>query len=160
MRLLNRPHVEWIWYLLWALFVNACNFWLITPLVEDYAMLGVVAVFVLSAVWVLSIPRTVRRKWISFTLFSLLLGQGMSSVSVFEWSMRVKWGLLLSLGLILLVWLFARVRLLTSVLSAAGLIIANLLLPMSAWPFLTHFTVAYSAVKSLTPSDMPALPIA
>ncbi|MCF8564729.1 hypothetical protein LLE49_08310 [Alicyclobacillus tolerans] len=160
---MNKPKVravQWLWYLFWALFVNACNRWIIAPLVQDFAMLGVLADMAIVLVWLTTIPKASRKRWISFTIFSLLLGQGLSSIAFYGLADRVLVGALMTVGLFVIAWWFGRIRVLPLVLATAALIVANAVLPESDWPFLTHFRVAYDTKLSVQPSDFPALPMA
>ncbi|GGI94971.1 hypothetical protein GCM10010885_00600 [Alicyclobacillus cellulosilyticus] len=145
-------------YAAWALFVNAVNVWLITPMVEDYALFGVIGLFVLILLFVVSIPPQWRRRWIVLTLFSLLLGNGIASLATFPAGAMVGGALLMTCGLMALAWIFARVRLLGMAAAAVAVFLANLWLPMSEWPFLTHFDVVYYGRLRLNPADMTAPP--
>ncbi|MBX5436739.1 MAG: hypothetical protein IRZ33_05915 [Alicyclobacillaceae bacterium] len=156
----TRLRLEWIPYLLWAVFVNACNVWLITPLAQDYAVLGILAIFFVVVAWLTSVPAAGRRKWIPFTLFSLFAGQGFSSIAYYDWPSRVKLSLVIGLGLILVARVFASIRWSALVSSAAALWLANLYLPLADWSFFTHFRVAYYGRENVLPSDILALPFA
>lgn len=150
--------LEWLLFIFWILFVTAVNEWLISPLVEDYAAMGVVAVFVIVVIWLTSVPRKWRKKWITFTLFGLLLGQGLSGVAFYPLATRIPLGIILCLGLILVAFFYGKVRLSTLVISTIAMVVASTLLPVSEWPFLTHFSVVDYGRITLDPSDMSALP--
>lgn len=150
---------EWILFLLWAVFVNAVNVWIIEPLAADYAVLGVLAILVIVGIWLVSIPQRFRKRWITFTVFALLLGQGLSSIAYYPLSTRIPLGLIMVLGLFILGWAVSRARFLSMILSTAAIFAANALLPISQWPFLTHFDVMNAGRISLIPSDMPSAPL-
>jgi len=156
----RRFAMTWALYLFWALFINVVNEWMIIPLAEDYAIFGVTAVVLLILLWLTSIPTSVRRKWITFTLFSLLLGYGLSRISYYPLGARVGLGLIMTLGLFSLTWLYARVKIGYLALSGLMLFLASSWLPVGEWPFLTHFSVAYYGRMSVQPSDFSALPFA
>jgi hypothetical protein len=145
-------------YVLWALFVNALNVWVISPLVEDYALLGVVGVVLIALVWLSSIPAVLRKKWVVFTLFSLLLGQGFSSLTFYPLPRRILFGIIMFVGLYLIAWLFGKIGAKTLFLSGLVVVLANSLLPISEWPFLTHFRMTHFGSYNIVPGDMVALP--
>ncbi|MDP9729795.1 hypothetical protein ACOJUR_07385 [Alicyclobacillus tolerans] len=151
---------RWLWivYLLWALFVNAMNLWVVKPLVEDFALLGVLAVIVIIVLWLTTIRIQSRKKWITFTLFALLLGQGISSVSFYPTGLRVLFTVIMLLGLCILAIWFTKAGWKTVLVSAAAILLVNLWLPYSEWPFLTHFKIVKYGKMSLIPGDIPALP--
>lgn len=156
----ERKRFDWTWlgYLCWAVFVNACNVWLMTPLVQDYGILGVVAVFIIVIVWLLCLPGSRRKRWVTFTLFSLLLGQGLSAVAMDALTMRIVIGIIMCIALIVLAALFARVKLLRLCCTAVLLVIVNLLVPFSQWPFFTHFWVTDNGTLTDGNGDFSALP--
>ncbi len=151
--------VDWILYLLWALFINMCNIWLIGPLVEDYSILGVISLFVILGIWLISIPPKWRKKWITFTLFAIMLGTGYSSLSYYPTGHRVVLTIVISVLLIVLAAWVGKVRILSLVFGALVLIAGNWWLPFSDWTFLSHFSVAYYGKLGLNPADMPSLPV-
>lgn len=146
-------------YALWAVFVNAVNIWIITPLVLDYAAIGLAALVVLVLVWIFSIPRASRRRWIGFTLFSLILGSGFGEViQQRSLSLRSVLMVVMVIGLVLLARFLTRVRMLRLWVSAVVLVLANVWLPVQQWSFLTHFAVAYHNNFPMQQSDFPTLP--
>jgi len=149
---------QWLLYCFWAVFVNACAEWLINPLVEDFAIYGVIAVILIIMVWFTSIPNHSRRRFVSFTIFSLLLGQGLSSVSFYPWTSRIPLSVLIILGLVTIACWFGRVQVLTALFATVVLFFANNLLPVSEWTFLTHFSVSYYGRISIDPTDLTAVP--
>ncbi len=151
-------YYTFVWYILWALFVNALNAWIVTPLVEDYALLGVVAVVLIIVIWLTSIPSYSRKKWITFTIFSLLLGQGFSSLVFYPLPRRILFGIIMFAGLYLIAWWFAKIGAKTLFFSGLVVVLANILLPVSEWPFLTHFRVVHYGSYNIVPGDMAALP--
>lgn len=152
--------LTWVLYLFWALFINAVNEWIIIPLAEDFAIIGVVVIVALVVLWLTSIPKSSRRRWIAFSLFSLMLGYGLSSISNYPIVRRIELSILMILGLVVIAWLFARIKIVYLGLSTLALIVANTWLPISEWPFLTHFSVAYYGRFNILSSDFPALPFA
>lgn len=149
----------WFGYLFWALFVNACNVWIVKPLVLDFSILGVVAVVLLVVLWLTSIPKLYRKKWIVFSLFSLLLGDGISELTVKPPISAILLGVLMIFGLVALAWLFARVRIRLLAGASVLLVLVNLALPVDDWSFLTHFWVAYHTTLPMQASDMSAPPL-
>lgn len=158
MRRLRYVWSEWLLFILWALLVNAVNVWFIGPLVQDYTILGVCSVFAMAALWLTSIPARFRRRWISFTIFSMLLGSGLASLAFYPLLRRIELGFLMALGLFLIAWLFGKIRISSLVLTIIALVGANALLPVTEWPFLTHFKVTYHGKADLLPTDLSALP--
>ena len=151
--------LTWLGYLLWALFVNACDVWIVRPLLLDYAAIGMVGLVVLVLLWLFSIPKAYRRRWLGFTLFSLLLGNGVSNILYNPSLGSIVLLVVMVIGLTFIAWLMARVRITRLLTGALALIIANLWLPMTLWPFLTHFEVAYHANLNLVPGDFPTVPL-
>lgn len=154
-----QKRLSWLGYLLWAVFVNACNEWIVRPLLLDYAALGLVALVVIVLVWLLSIPRGTRRRWVGFTLFSLLFGHGagqlLNHVSILTIALLV----VMALGLMILTFIMTRVRWSRLLTGAIVLAVANLWLPMNFWPFLTHFRMAYHTSLAVSSTDFPAVPL-
>ncbi|RIV29402.1 hypothetical protein D2Q93_00745 [Alicyclobacillaceae bacterium I2511] len=154
-----RKTAIWLAFLSWALFVNAVYVWLIEPLVQDFAVLGVFAVFVIAVLWMWGIPRRHRRIWIGYTLFSLMLGNGLTELMSTGMRHQLIYGLLMVLGLTLLAWLVAKVAWWKAVSAAAVLVLCNLWLPLGEWPFLTHFYVTYRGNTGISGADFPASPL-
>src|SRR5579875_2298240 len=158
---LTKPKMYlWLVYVLWAIFVNVVNAWIITPLVEDFAFLGVIGVLAIVVIWLSSIRRDSRKRWIGFTIFSLMLGQGLSWLAFYPLQTRIPLGLIMFVGLFVVTWLFTKVSFRTLLVSSVVLALATTLLPVTEWPFLTHFQVEKYGRLSLVPGDMPALPFA
>jgi hypothetical protein len=149
----------WVGYLFWGLFVNACNIWIVKPLVLDLAIYGVVAVTVIVVLWMTSIPRSNRRSWIVFTLFSLLVGDGVSELSSRPLLSAILLGVVMIIGLTALARLFVRVPVRRFVSTALLLVVANMALPVHEWAYLTHFWVPYHTTLGLQSSDMNAPPL-
>jgi len=145
--------------LFWAVFVNACNRWLLIPLVLDYAAAGLVALVIIVAVWFVSVPRYQRRSWIGFTVYSMLLGTGVGQLMSKSGVAGIWLIIIMTLGLMVVAWLMTRVRWSFLIVGAVGIIAVNFWLPMSEWSFLTHFRVAYHNSISINPGDYPALPM-
>lgn len=150
----------WLLYLSWAVFVNACNVWLIRPLAADFAIYGILVIFAIAAMWVLSIPALHRRKWIVFTVFSLLFGDGFSEILGRSGELgKIVLGIAMLLSLTLLGWLVARWKYRYFFGAALLLAVLNLILPLDEWPFLTHFQVVYRTQLAMHSTDIPALPL-
>jgi hypothetical protein len=143
----------------WAVLVNLVNVWLVRALVEDLAVVGVFIVLLLTALWLSSVPRRLRRCWLVFTVFSLLVGQAWSAFTVLSVAARIGAGVLaLAILSVLARWL-GRVpvsRLFTSALVLAAL---NTWLPEDLWPFLTHFRVVASGRLEVDTGNYPVLPL-
>ncbi|QSO49545.1 hypothetical protein [Alicyclobacillus mengziensis] len=151
--------LSWLGYLLWAVFVNVCNEWMIRPLLLDYAVLGLVAVVAIVLVWLLSIPKQYRRRWIGFTIFSLILGSGAGS-ALNQPSLRSgAIVVVMTLGLMVLAYFMTKVRWAHLLTGAVIIILANIWLPITLWPFLTHFRVTYQTSLPLQPGDFPTVPL-
>lgn len=149
----------WLGYLFWGLFVNACNVWIVKPLVLDLAIFGVAAVLIIVVLWMTSIPRAYRKAWIVFTLFCLLIGDGFSELSSRPILSGVLLGIVMIVGLTVLARLFVRVPVRRFVGTALLLVVANIALPVNEWAYLTHFWVAYHTTLGLKSSDMNAPPL-
>ncbi|GMA49065.1 hypothetical protein GCM10025857_04220 [Alicyclobacillus contaminans] len=149
----------WLLFLCWAVFVNACNVWLIRPLAADFALLGILGIAAIVLLWLTSIPSSQRRRWVGFTIFSLLLGDGLSEMMSRPLLTKICLGLVMIVGLSVLAWVFARLRWRYLSGTAVILAISNLWLPFDQWPLLTHFSIAYHARVLMQSSDLPALPL-
>ncbi len=150
----------WLLYILWALFANVINAWMIVPLVEDYALLGVLAVVGILIIWLTSVPASARKQWIPFTIFSLLLCQGFSWLTFYPWPRRVIFSFIMFVGLFVITWLFTKIKATTVLISGLVLVAANIVLPVSEWPFLTHFRISHYGSYNIVPGDIAALPFA
>lgn len=155
----NRIGITWLGYLLWAVFVNAANVWLITPLVEDYAILGVVSVVIIVTVWLVGLPPSRRRRWVVYTLFALLIGQGLSTMAKSPTTRDIALGVVMCLALIFLAWGVGRVRIRHLTLGALVVVLISMWMPFSEWPFFTHFAVADTGNLKLSTSDFSSLPV-
>lgn len=155
----NRLRPNWLLFLLWSLFINVFTLWVVDPLVEDYSILGVVALFCIGGIWVVSIPRQWRKKWLTFTLFAVFLGTGFNSLSFFPPGHRLTWTILMSIAMIIAAFWYARIRVLPMVLSAILLAVCNMWMPFEDWTLLTHFKISYYGKAGLNPMDMPSLPM-
>jgi hypothetical protein len=151
--------LSWLGYLLWAVFVNVCNQWMIRPLLLDYAVLGLIAVVAIVVVWLFSIPKQYRRRWIGFTLFSLILGSGVGAALSKPSLMSAVIIIVMTFGLMVLAYFMTKVRFAHLLAGAVVLILANLWLPITLWPFLTHFRVTYQTTLPLQPGDFPTVPL-
>lgn len=144
---------------LWAVFVNACNQWILTPLLLDYAVLGMIALAVIVFLWIASVPPQARRSWIGFTVYCLLFGTGMSTLMSHSGVVRIGLIIVMALGLMVLASLMMRVRWSVLIVGGLAVIVVNFWLPLNEWSFLTHFRVAYHTSIPISPSDYPALPL-
>lgn len=144
--------------LLWAVFVNAIAMWIIGPLVQDLAIFGVLAVVVIAVLWLSSLLPESRRRWVSFTLFSLLLGQGLSLTAFSSLSKTVVVGAVMVIGLFVIALWFGKVRLISLFAGTIGIIAASVWLPFSDWPFLTQFNVVNHSRLHIQTRDMDAVP--
>lgn len=149
----------WLLYVLWSLFVNACNVWLIRPMAADFSVLGIAAVFILTIVWLTTIPAAHRRNWIGFTAFSLLLGDGLSELMYRSLGTRIAMGVVMVIGLALVAWLFAKVRWRYLLSATLVLVVVNVLLPLDEWSLLTHFSIVYRTQLNMDAADLSALPL-
>jgi hypothetical protein len=143
----------------WAVLVNLVNVWVVRPLVEDLAVVGVFIVLLLSALWMSSIPSRWRRCWLVFTVFSLLVGQAWSAFAVLPVPARIGTGALALAVLSVLARWLGRVP--VSRLFAAALVLSalNTWLPEDLWPFLTHFRVVASGRMEVDTGNYPVLPL-
>jgi hypothetical protein len=157
---MNRKCIlTWLLVLGWAAFAGACNAWILRPLAADLSLYGVLAVGLIAILWLTSLPAQHRRKWIVFTIFSLLLSDGLGSIVVQSLSRALVFGALMILGLTVTGWLVSRWKYRYFLGAAVLLLILNLLLPFDDWAFLTHFRVAYRAELPMDPLDLPAPPV-
>lgn len=159
MRRMNRFRIDWLLFLAWALFINLCNLWLIGPLVQDYSILGVVALFIIAGVWFASIPPRFRKKWLTFTVYSILLGTGIDSLTFYPTGHKIAWMVIMSVAMMVAAFAYARIRLLSLTVAALGVILCNLWLPYEDWTLLSHFRILYYGKAGLNPADMPSLPM-
>ncbi|MFD1674740.1 hypothetical protein [Alicyclobacillus fodiniaquatilis] len=147
-----------IGYIAWGVFVNALSVWVIGPLVQDLAIYGVVIVMAIICLWFTSIPQNARRRFVSFTVFSLLLGQGLSNLAFDSMLKSLGIGLILTVGLFIAALWFGRVRFIPLVLATIAVVLANTALPFNNWPFLTQFRIVQHGRLHIDPHDMEAAP--
>lgn len=147
-----------VWYVFWGVFVNALSVWVFGPLVKDLAMYGVLALGFIAVIWLTTIRKAKRKSWISYTLLSLLLAQGLSALTYTSLEKTVLVTVVMSLGLFIIGLWFARIHWLPLLAGTVGIIVANLILPFSDWPFLTQFGIVQQSRVSINPSDMAAAP--
>ncbi len=155
-----RTWVLWLGYLLWAVFVNAVNVWILTPIAEDYGILGVVGVVLISVVWLLGLPTSTRRKWVIFTMFALLVGQGLSDMANSPSLRAVVLAVVMCLGLIALAAWVGKVRMRHLVVTAVALSAISAWLPFSEWPYFTRFMIVSSGDLPVSSTDFQSLPLA
>ncbi|WP_206830825.1 hypothetical protein [Alicyclobacillus fructus] len=150
----------WIWYVFWALFANAAYVWILRPLVDDLALYGVLAAIAIILLWMTSLKRPIRRRWLIYTLFVLMAAEGYSTLA---FASKLKQALV-AMGMLLLLWLLAilvgRVRPVASLLGGASVVIAQVFLPLNDWAFLTHFRVLQDAQVNLRVQNSPEAPFA
>ncbi|MBF8376323.1 hypothetical protein IW967_00225 [Alicyclobacillus mali] len=150
----------WVWYVFWALFANAVYVWILRPLVDDLALYGVLAVIAIILLWMTSLKRPIRRRWLMYTLFVLIVAEGYSTLA---FASKLKQALVAIVMLVLL-WLLAmligRVRPVASLLGGASVLIAQVFLPLNDWAFLTHFRVLQDAQVNLRVQNSPEAPFA
>ncbi|MDI9259037.1 hypothetical protein [Alicyclobacillus sendaiensis] len=150
----------WIWYIFWALFANAVYVWILRPLVDDLALYGVLAAIAVILLWLSSLKRPIRRRWVIYTLFALMVAEGYSTLA---FASKIKQGLV-AVAMLLLLWLMAvivgRVRPVAALLGGASVVIAQVFLPLNDWAFLTHFRVLQDAQVNLRVQNSPEAPFA
>ncbi len=157
---MNRKRiVTWLLVLAWAVFASTCNAWILRPLAADFSIYGVLAVGLIAVLWLASIPVRHRRKWIVFTVFSLLISDGLGAIVVQPLSRALIFGTLMVIGLTVAGWLISRWKYRYFLGAAALLLTLNVVLPFDEWAFLTHFQVAYRAQLPMDTLDLPALPV-
>lgn len=145
-------------YLLWGVFANALFRWIIAPLIQDLAIFGVLIVALIVVFWISSILPAIRRRWISFTLFSLILGQGLSIIALSSPLKAVALGAVMVIGLFIIAFWFGKVRFLALLAGTVGIVAASLWLPFTEWPFLTQFKVSHHGKVHIQIHDMPEAP--
>ncbi|WDL97375.1 hypothetical protein [Alicyclobacillus sp. ALC3] len=155
-----RTWLLWLGYLLWAVFVNAVNVWILTPIVEDYGILGVVGVVLISTVWLLGLPTSSRRRWVIFTMFALLVGQGLSDMANSPSLRAVALAVVMCLGLIALAAWVGKVRMRHLVVTAVAMSAISAWLPFSEWPYFTRFVIVSSGNLPVSSTDFQSLPLA
>ncbi|MCL6515663.1 hypothetical protein [Alicyclobacillus sp.] len=146
-------------YLLWAVFVNLVDVWFIRPLALDGSVYGVLAIALLACLWWTSIVPEARRRFVTFTLFALLMGEGMDRLAARPLAAALALGLVMVLGLCVLARIVGRVRPAALLLCTIALAGMNAWLPLDQWAFLTHFRVVYHTRVGFDPADLPALPL-
>jgi hypothetical protein len=144
---------------LWAIFVNLVNLWLIEPLVIDLAVLGVTLVLLIVVLWLTSIPQRHVRGWITFTVFALLLAQGIAGLTQNSSHRPLVWSIVLAAVLIGLTCWFGKIPLLRVLIPSMVLALANFVVPIQDWPFLPHFTVSFDDQIPLDANAFPTMPL-
>lgn len=160
MRSKPRALLVWLGYLLWAVFVNAVNVWILAPITEDYAILGLIGVALIVVIWLLGLPVSSRRRWVVFTMFSLLIGQGLSDMAKNPSLRIIVLAVIMCLGLIALAAWMGKVRMRHLVVTAAALSAVSIWLPFSDWPYFTRFMVVQSGDLPVSSVDFQTLPVA
>lgn len=130
----------------WAVFINLINVWLVQPLIDDLAALGILCVIVIAAIWLFSVPRGLRRSLSVLTLAALLLGQGLAGIAQFHILSVVSLGIL---ALIALTSWFGRLTVLNAAVTLVALVGLNWVVPVSDWPLLAEFSVVLNQAHSL-----------
>lgn len=147
-----------LWYLFWGVFVNALSMWVFGPLVQDLAAAGILALGLIVVGWLTTLHKSIRRPWIAYTIMSLLLGQGLDSLTFASTGKAVSITIAMALGLFIAAVWFGRVKWLPLLFGTVGIIVANLILPFGDWPFLTQFGIIQQSRVSLNLHDMEATP--
>lgn len=155
----GRNLIAIVGFSLWILLVNLCYLWLITPLVLDLALLGIVLTVFTVILWLTSIPKRYLRRWLIFTVFSILLAHGLASLTKDTGLHTIVWTGVMLAGLIGLTCWFGRVPLLRVIIPSLVLVAANWLVPIRDWPFLTQFSIAYDQQVPLNASAYPKTPL-
>src|SRR5579875_3072196 len=120
---------RWIWFVFWALFVNAVYVWVLRPLVDDLAMYGVLLVAAIGVVWLSTIDRSLRRSWVSYTMFVLILAQGFATLSFGSTAKLIAVTVVMIVGLwIIAVW-FGKTRPWASLLGGIAVVLSQIVLP-------------------------------
>ncbi|WP_206915622.1 hypothetical protein [Alicyclobacillus suci] len=145
-------------YIVWAVLINALGVWIIGPLVKDLAIYGVLVVVVLAILWLTSIYPKYRRRFVTFTLFSLLLGQGLSSLAFSSFAKTLVVTVVVSLVLFVVALWFGKIRFFPLLFGTLAVIVANAWLPFSDWPFLTQFRIVQHSRLHIDPHNLAAAP--
>ncbi|KRW91006.1 hypothetical protein SD51_11620 [Alicyclobacillus tengchongensis] len=152
--------VRWIWFVFWALFVNAVYVWVLRPLVDDLAMYGVLLVAAIGVVWLSTIDRSLRRSWVSYTLFVLMLAQGFATLSFGGTAKLIAVTVVMIVGLwIIAVW-FGKTSPWASLLGGIAVVLSQIVLPLNDWAFLPHFRVLDDSHVNLQAQNSPEAPMA
>lgn len=142
------------------MFANAVYVWILRPLVDDLALYGVLAAIAIILLWMTSLKRPIRRRWLMYTLFVLMVAEGYSTLA---FASKLKQALV-AIAMLILLWLLAilvgRVRPVASLLGGASVVIAQVFLPLNDWAFLTHFRVLQDAQVNLRVQNSPEAPFA
>lgn len=147
-----------IGYIVWAVLVNALAVWVIGPLVQDLAIFGIVAAVILVILWLTSLYPRYRRRFVTFTLFSLLLGQGLSALAFSSVSKTLVVSVVMSVGLFIAAIWFGKIRFFPLLFGTIAVILANAWLPFADWPFLTQFRIVQHSRLHIDPHDLDAAP--
>ncbi|WP_026962118.1 hypothetical protein [Alicyclobacillus herbarius] len=140
--------------------INLLDVWLVRPLVDDLAFLGVVFVLLLMLCGLFSVPPQRRRRWVVYSLFSLCMCQGLAATTELPTFPRVLAAALCVLVLAVLGRLVGRLSIPLLLVSGLVLAAANAWLPESLWPLLTHFRVLATSKLPVDTGNYPVLPLA
>ncbi|WP_067931444.1 hypothetical protein [Alicyclobacillus kakegawensis] len=143
----------------WSLFVNLVDEWLVRPLVQDLAVIGVLLVLLMAWLWVFAIPRPHRRWWVVFSLFSLCACQALASFASLPLGQRVLTAAISMAILAAAARWIGRVALSALLGSMLVLAAANAWLPENLWPLLTHFRVLAVGTFTVDNGNYPVLPL-
>ncbi|MCL6625831.1 hypothetical protein [Alicyclobacillus shizuokensis] len=145
--------------LAWSLFVNLVDEWLVRPLVQDLAVIGVLVVLLMVWLWVFAIPRQRRRWWLVFSLFSLCACQALASFASLPLGRRLLTTAISMAILAAAARCIGRVALSLLLGSMVVLAAANAWLPENLWPLLTHFRVLAAGTLTVDNGNYPVLPL-
>jgi len=118
---------RWWLFVLWALSVNLVNLWFVKPVVRQLDVVGVLLVMVAAVLWMVSLPRRQRKVWIGFTLYGLLVGQGIGRLHTAGLAGEIPLGIVAVVCLLLLAWAYTRMPLITLLLSAVFVVVLALM---------------------------------
>ncbi|WP_067617288.1 hypothetical protein [Alicyclobacillus acidiphilus] len=149
-----------LWYLFWALFINVIYIWILRPVVQDLAVYGVLIDAALIVVWLTSIPRSVRRPWVVYTMVVLLIGEGLSTLAFGSVKTSTLGTIVMCVGLLIIAGWFGRVKLLPAFIGVVALVVAEMFIPRDDWAFLDHFKILQESRVHLTLQDMQEAPLA
>ncbi|GMA66076.1 hypothetical protein GCM10025859_65180 [Alicyclobacillus fastidiosus] len=99
---------RWVLLVLWAVCANALNMWLVKPLVNQFAIAGILIVMMASGLWLASLPVPYRKAWGQLTIFDLLLCQSVSyRIDHPHFMIQTICSVI---GLLLVIWIVTRIR--------------------------------------------------
>ncbi len=122
---------RWVLFVLWAVCANAINVWLVKPIVNELAIVGILFVMIATGLWLVSLPVPYRKKWVQLTIFDLLFGQSVSYGM--DHPHFIAQTICSVIGLLLITWIMTRIRIQWLLISAIFDLVVLLKVPNHVW---------------------------